>query len=163
MKLQNLNIRLLRVPQDKFGLGEFSGNAHPEPDVLRLIEKKGVEHIVNKIKEAVKMSKELRGKNYTEHYGLLPKQKFYDLQERVFFEIEEVIGQDFFSKEKDFTIKLIPTNPYDDFNKPYQVNSNYGYTHTLAYQIIKGGIIDNELAMPRKEGLKKLGAYFKEN
>mgnify|MGYP000586497499 CR=1 FL=1 len=80
----------------------------------------------------------------------------------VSFEIEEVIGQDFFSKKKDFTIKLIPTKPSDDWTKPYQVNSNHGYTHTHAYQVVKGGTIDNELTTPRKEGLKKLGVQFKE-
>lgn len=137
MKIQNFNVRFLRLPQKDFGISEFTGNpVDIDPKISAIIEKDGVHFIKNKIQQVLKKSKELKGCHHSSDSGLFSTQVFFDLQEQLFIKIEEILE----SESKDFSIRVA------DF-KEFGVSENFikSMSRTQLFNLIKSGLIWNEL------------------
>lgn len=137
MKIQNLNLRFLRLPQKEFGKAKFTGNpVDIDPEISAIIENEGVQFIKTKIQQVLKNSKELKGSHHSSDSGLFSTQVFFDLQEQLFIKIEELLE----SENKNFSIRIA------DF-KELGVSENFikSMSHTQLFNLIKSGLFWNNL------------------
>ncbi|WP_075344629.1 hypothetical protein [Tenacibaculum agarivorans] len=91
MRIKTFEDRFLYVPNRREGTCDFNGVFQPTEEVEELIQKEGLEFIRNKILSIVESRKEMYGDASSEFYGMYPQQRFYDLQNRIMFEVRALI------------------------------------------------------------------------
>jgi hypothetical protein len=145
MNIQKIENRLLYVPNKNSGTSTFNGEAHYSQKVLDIIGEEGVKHISNKLEQCLDMKKELFGNGNKEFYGLSASQKFFDLKERITFDIKAIIEP----HNSDELHKI-------DFQDNYRIEVNedkeescnllcskrFRKSNISAYKTIKSGILE---------------------
>ncbi len=125
MRIKTLDDRFLYVPNRREGTCDFNGVFQPTEEVEELIHKEGLEFIRNKILSIIDNRKEMYGNASSEFYGMYPQQRFYDLQNRIMFEVKDLI---------------LPENNIVNIKKVESIISMKKTSNKRAYNFIKGGL-----------------------
>ena len=83
----------------------------PSKEVIKLIGNLGIDYIIKTLKETLKKHKELFGDSSLSNYGMSPRQRFFDIQERVVLDVKALIeerpeGTHFNDYKQDYSIEV---------------------------------------------------------
>jgi hypothetical protein len=93
MKLQNIEDRLLYIPNKEKGTHLFDGIPHASIRVLEILGSDGIHHIDKKLKTFLLHRMEMFGKASSIYHGFSEHQRFFDLKEQIVLDVKSVLEQ----------------------------------------------------------------------
>lgn len=140
MKIESLSDQLIYVPKLATGICDYEGIPFPDQETLDFVGDEGVEYMREKLISIVDFRKEIHGDHELARYGLAAEQHFFDLKNRIAYEIK--VATSLWKKDRPF--RDYKNQPMScDFTvraKEVQSRNLKKLSNIRAFEMVKSGV-----------------------